>query len=235
MGFSGYEHHNKYMKSHLRAGIAIFNAGGHHGAHDAWEQHWLELGPETDDEQFLHGLIQFTAAVFHARNRNWSGATGLADSGQEYLASLPDTYRKVNVGEVRSYLGKLAADPEVIERRRPLPLRHEGKQLTLSDLDFDATAIAATVLAEEREHHTAESTGRDETELVERTIRYAREDLDETGSPFVSLLFDYVREPEHRGIIVQRLGEHVDRRSSREADVTGLFETREAEDDHEDT
>ncbi|MFB6301121.1 MAG: DUF309 domain-containing protein, partial [Halobacteriales archaeon] len=51
------------MDAHLRAGIAIYNAGGYHAAHDAWEDHWLDLESGTDDERFLHGLIQFTAAV----------------------------------------------------------------------------------------------------------------------------------------------------------------------------
>jgi predicted metal-dependent hydrolase len=73
------------MESHLRAGVAVYNAGQYHAAHDAWEDHWLDLEQGTDDEQFLHGLIQFTAAVHHARTRNWSGATGLASSARDYL------------------------------------------------------------------------------------------------------------------------------------------------------
>ncbi|NIS31883.1 MAG: DUF309 domain-containing protein, partial [Actinobacteria bacterium] len=60
------------MDAHLRAGIAIYNAGGYHAAHDAWEDHWLELEAGTDDERFLHGLIQFTAAVHHAQGANWT-------------------------------------------------------------------------------------------------------------------------------------------------------------------
>lgn len=220
------------MKAHLRAGIAIFNAGGHHGAHDAWEEHWLELDPDTDDEQFLHGLIQYTAAVFHATNRNWSGATGLAESGQEYLAGLTGDYRDVNVDEVRSFLDVLGRDPEVIERRQPVSLRHGGKELYPEDLGFEATAIAATVLAEEREHHTEEShLARDESELIERAIQFARDDIESSGSAFPPLLFDYVREPADREIILQRLAEHVDLRVSREADVDGLFDPRESESD----
>jgi hypothetical protein len=33
-----------------------------------------------------------------------------------------------------------------------------------------------------------------------------------------------VREPENRGIVLQRLGEHTDRRRSRDDDVSGLFD-----------
>ncbi|MEF8871959.1 MAG: DUF309 domain-containing protein [Haloarculaceae archaeon] len=205
------------MDAHLRAGIAIYNAGGYHAAHDAWEDHWLDLESGTDDERFLHGLIQFTAAVFHARNRNWSGATGLAESGRAYLTGLDDEYRGVDVDDVRTYLAALARDPERIERARPPALTHGGKAILPTDLDFESTAVAAEVLADEH--------GYDE-ERIERAVDYARADLDggKTESPFVTLVFDFVREPGQRGIIVQRLGEHVQRRAHRESDVEGLFD-----------
>jgi predicted metal-dependent hydrolase len=208
------------METHLRAGMVIYNAGEYHAAHDAWESHWLDLTKGTDDERFLHGLIQFTAAVYHARNGNWSGATGLAESAREYLTGLPETYRGVNVGAVRRYLDRLEADPERVERAQPLSLTDDGHRVAASDLGLDATIVAATVLAEEY--------GFDES-VIERAGRYATADVDDetTRSPFVTFLFDFVREPENRPIVVQRLTEHVERRSHREDDVSGLFETDE--------
>jgi len=205
------------MDTHLRAGIAVYNAGGYHAAHDAWEDHWLDLDSGTADERFLHGLIQFTAAVHHARHHNWSGATGLAESAESYLDGLDARYRGVNLDAVGSYLATLVTDPEVIERVRPVSLTYEGEHLRPSDLDFDGTAVAATVLAEEH--------GYDE-EAVEHAATYARSDLadGQAESPFVTLLFDFVRDPESRGIIAQRLGEHVARRRHRETDVEGLFD-----------
>jgi len=207
------------MDVHLRAGIGIYNAGRYHAAHDAWEAHWLELESGTDDERFLHGLIQFTAAVHHARNRNWSGATGLANSAREYLTGLPATYRSVNVGAVRGYLDALGNDPELIERRQPLALTHDGTELGLSELGFEATCVAARVLAE--------GSGYDEA-LVETAVEYARADLEDevASSAFVALLFDFVREPDDREIILQRLREHTERRRSRDEDVAGLFDER---------
>lgn len=203
------------MEAHLQAGIAIYNAGGFHAAHDAWEDHWLDLETGTDDEMFLHGLIQFTATVFHAHNHNWGGATGLAGSAREYLADLPAEYRGVNVGAVRAFLGTLESDPEYIERRRPIPLTHEGRTITTGDLDFEATCVVAAVLAEEH--------GYDE-ELIADAIEYARAAVAENETNrFVALLFDFVSEPEHRGIILQRMDEHVSRLQSREDDVSGLF------------
>ncbi|MFB6087277.1 MAG: DUF309 domain-containing protein [Haloarculaceae archaeon] len=193
------------MDANLRAGVAIYNAGRYH----------LESG--TDDERFLHGLIQFTAAVFHARGRNWSGATGLAESGRDYLDGLPATYRGVDVAGVRTYLAGLASDPERIERVPPPDLTYEGRALAFADLDFPATAVAAEVLAEELDYDEG---------TVESAVEYARADLDagDEGSRFVTFLFDFVREPENRAIVVQRLDEHVQRRASRERDVEGLFE-----------
>jgi len=206
------------MDAHLQAGVAIYNAGHYHAAHDAWEDHWLDLS-EGDDERFLHGLIQFTAAVYHAHDRNWSGATGLAGSAREYLADLPAAYRDVNVGAVRTFLAALECDPERIERGPAPALTYAGDALALGDLDFPATTVAASVLAEEL--------GYDETVLA-RAVEFARADLEAGAatSEFVTLLFDFVRDAENRGVVVQRLADHVDRRADREGDVDGLFEER---------
>lgn len=206
------------MDAELRSGIAVYNAGHYHAAHDAWEAYWLDLD-DGDDERFLHGLIQFTAAIYHARTRNWSGATGLAESAGEYLADLPTDYRGVNVGQVRDYLAALRRDPERIERGPAPALTYEGEALGFVDLEFDATAIAADVLAE--------NLGYDE-DVFEQAVRYARADLadGDGGSQFITFLLDFVRDPDNRGIIAQRLSEHVDRRAHREADVDGLFDER---------
>ncbi|RQG93129.1 DUF309 domain-containing protein [Natrarchaeobius halalkaliphilus] len=204
------------MRDQLRAGVAIYNDGFYHAAHDAWEERWLDLEAGTDDERLLHGLIQFTAAVFHARNRNWEGAVGLAESACEYLAELPDGYRDLWLPPVRSFLETLATDPDVIERREPPAIDHDGDTPTLTDLGLEATAIAAVVLAEELGYGD---------EPLEHALTYARRDLEDgiDDSRFISLLFEFVREDDHRGIVYQRLTEHVDRRRSREEDVDGLF------------
>ncbi|MFA9414865.1 DUF309 domain-containing protein [Natrinema sp. HArc-T2] len=204
------------MRDHLRAGVAIFNDGYYHAAHDAWEDHWLDLEAGSDDERLLHGLIQYSGAVVHARERNWTGAVGLAESAQTYLAPLPADYRELALEPVRSSLTGLATDPELIERQSPIQIEHEGTAPTLSDLDIGPTTIAAVVFAE--------VFGYDE-EPIEQARAYAQRDLEagDDASQFITLLFDFVREDEHRGIVFQRLKEHVDRRQAREKDVEGLF------------
>ncbi|WP_396610671.1 DUF309 domain-containing protein [Haloferax sp. S1W] len=205
------------MDDSLRAGIAIYNAGSFRAAHGAWESKWLALPDGSADERFLHGLIQFTAAVHHARDENRSGATGLAETAQGYLDGLADDYRGVNLGEVRSYLSKLERDPEATVRDGPLALRHGGDIVTYDDLDFDAIVVAAETLAEEVD-------GFDEA-VVEDAISYAREELDDgTQTQYTAQVFDFVQNEEQRGLVYQRMEEHVRRKRRREGDVEGLFD-----------
>ncbi|MFW5949587.1 MAG: DUF309 domain-containing protein, partial [Halolamina sp.] len=159
----------------------------YHDAHDAWEGLWLDLENGTEDERLLHGLIQFTAAVFHARNGNWTGAVGLADSARGYLRPLAAEYRGVNVDTVRSFLAALEADPERIERARPPALRVDGEALLYDDLSDDAAVIAAGVVAAEY--------GYDES-AREAAARFARAQLAdgaETGA-FKPLVLDFLEE-----------------------------------------
>lgn len=204
------------MDDRLRAGIAVYNAGFYHAAHDAWEDEWLDLPAGTDDEELLHGLIQFTAAVYHAREGNWAGATGLAESAGEYLASLPATVRGVDVGAVRTWLDRLERDPELLEREGALAVRYEGRELGLADLEFPAVGVAAPVLAGALDY---------DVDVIERARTYAEQDLEDgrPTSPFVSLVVDFARETE-RDIVVRRLTEHVERRDRRRTDVDGLFD-----------
>jgi hypothetical protein len=199
--------------------MAIYNAGEFHAAHDAWEDSWLDLDRGTDDELLLHGLIQFTAAIHHATEENREGASGLAASARGYLDGL-EGYRGVNVGEIRDSLESVVGDPTDIEPADPPELTVEGVPPALDTAEFEVCAIAARVLAEEY--------GYDE-ELLDSAIEYARRDLaeGEATSRFVTGVLDFARDSDHRGIVVRRLGEHVDRREARNADLEGLFETED--------
>ncbi|WP_160134463.1 DUF309 domain-containing protein [Halococcus salsus] len=199
----------------LRAGIAVYNSGRYHAAHDAWEECWLDR--TGDDERLLHGLIQLTAAVHHATQGNRAGATGLAESAHEYLEALPEAYRDVNVDDVRGFLVRFAADPD-LDHTPPVELTHRGTTLHVTALDFEASAVVARALAE--------ADGFD-VEQLDRAIDYAETDLDDgrETSPFVTLVYDLARE-ENRGIIYQRLAEHTRRRRARDESVDGLFELR---------
>lgn len=205
------------MESHLQAGIAIYNAGEYHAAHDAWEDHWLDLEAGTDDERFLHGLIQFTAAVYHGTQKNWAGLKGLAESASDYLDGLGATYRGVTLDPVRSYLAALNADPSTFGRAPPPSLAYNGTVLEFADLGFEATAVAAHVLAED-------SPGYDEAVIAD-AIAYAREAVAaDEHNRFVTLVFDFVRDHDHRDVVYERVSQLVDRRRAEEEDVDNLFE-----------
>ena len=204
------------MDAHLRAGVAIYNAGRFHAAHDAWEDHWLELDSGTADEQFLHGLIQFTAVVHHASDENWSGAQGLAESASDYLDGLPADYRGVNLDDVRPFLARVADDPQPVDWDAPPKLTHEGTGLDYDDLDFEATVVAADVLAE--------ADGFDES-VIEDAVDYARREFDERGEGrFVGQLFAFVREIDQRPFVFAHLETHVERERQKDDDVAGLFD-----------
>jgi predicted metal-dependent hydrolase len=201
----------------LRAGAAIYNAGHHHAAHDAWEDHWLDLADGTDDERLFHGLIQYTAVVYHGTQANWSGAQGLADSAVGYLSALPPSARGVNVRDVEAYLARVAADPETLDRCSPPALRIGGEAVRLAELSLPAALLAAPVLAEELDDV-------DQT-VVDRAVGYAREELDGgVQTTFIALVRDFVGDSHRRPLVYQRLAQQVTRRHQRETDVQGLFE-----------
>ncbi|MFB6269212.1 MAG: DUF309 domain-containing protein [Halobacterium sp.] len=203
------------MDAALRAGIAVYNDGFYHAAHDAWEDEWLALA-DGDDERLLHGLIQFTAAVYHARDGNWDGALGLCESARDYLDGLPADYRGVDVDAARAALGAIARDPERIERGEPPRLTYEGDALGLDDLDAPAGVEAAVVLG----GHA----GYDESVFAD-AARYARDGLaDGELNEFGVLLCDFVTEADQRALVATRLRQHVQRRRRREEDVAGLFD-----------
>jgi len=204
------------MDAHLRAGIAVYNAGRYHAAHDAWEELWLDLDAGAADERFLHGLIQFTAVVHHASTENWSGAAGLAESAGEYLDGLPAEYRGVNVTAVRPFLARVAEAPERVDWDAPPTLTHEGVAVGYEDLDFEATRVAAEVLAEADDY--------DES-VVGDAVGYARRELDDRGEGrFVGQLFAFVQETENRPFVFAHLRNHVERERQKDDDVAGLFD-----------
>ena len=204
------------MEPHLRAGIAVYNAGATHAAHDAWEDVWLDLPEGSADERLLHGLIQFTAAVYHAQHRNWRGAVGLCESGQAYLRGLPPTYRGVELSVVTDYLHALQNDPERIERAAPPALTYQGRRLSAADLELDGITTAAAVIAGDFDRY--------DERVANAAADYARAEVDGGGTRFIGLLTTFVDESTHRGIVYDRLARAVERRQRKEEDVSGLFD-----------
>ena len=214
------------MNPPLRAGAAIYNDGAYRWAAEVWDfsggrpdgadphnaSDIQAAAPADQGTRLLDGLAATASAIAAARARNWSAARDRADRGMAALdGSVPEA---VTIAPVCTYIATLRADPAVVERRRSPPVVVAGDRLARSDLGFEATALAGRAL----------STLRDDG--IERAIAYAREDVAEetVSSPFVALVFDYVRDADHRGLIVQRLTQHADRRQAKDDDVAGLFD-----------
>lgn len=204
----------------LLAGVALYNTGRYHTAHDPWEAVWLELDPGPD-HAFFQGLIQTTAAVHHAQTGNVEGATGLATSAREYLETegLGAVYRGVGLEPIRAFLARLAEDTTV----DPVRLRVEGEAVEPATAPFDALALAA--------REVAAADGVDES-VLDRAVEYGRADLADgrATSPFVDLLVALVESGAgtdgggSRAAVVRRLTDHVERRDHEERDVDGLFD-----------
>lgn len=220
----------------LSAGIALYADGEYHAAHDPWEAVWLDLDAETDpeDERFFHGLIQLTASIFHARDGNLDGATGLAESAGDYLAPLPETHRGVALDDPRAFCRRLATDPELIERADPPALTLHGRPVSYLDLSIPAMTLAAEAVAEEYgyDESVAVSAGEFAARDAEDAVETPALASGEGGSPapnandsrFATFLIDFLTQPESRGIIYRRLTDHVERRRQANADVAGLFD-----------
>jgi hypothetical protein len=191
----------------LRAGVALYNTGNYLAAHEPLESKWLEA-PAGERDECLQGLIQATAAVYKSRIGNHSGAAGLAESAAEYLNSCED----LAVGALVAWLEKLAGDPTLGEHEEPPLLEIEGKALGIYDLPPAEVVTAAEAVAET-----------DDDELLEKASEYAALDLKNgrESTQFVTLTLDYLCDP--TPVVRQRLKEHVERRSTRESDVDGLF------------
>lgn len=201
----------------LRAGLALYTAGEYHAAHDPLEDVWLSLAADTPEEMLFHGLIQYTAAVYHARNGNWDGARGVADSGSEYLQSVPQQFGRVDVERARAFLKDLASDPERIEREPPDALHFDGSKLEVTDLDLDALGRAVDALAEEYDAY--------DEEICEDAMEHAKEEMKAGQAGVTTLLFDFVDKSEPlRGFVYGRLAAQIRRRRRKQDDVAGLFE-----------
>jgi hypothetical protein len=200
------------LAARLPAYAAVVNANSYHTSRDALEPGWREAtGAERD---LLQGLIQYAAAAHHVRGGNREGATGLAASALEYLDGVDD--RGVDLAPIRAWLRTVGDDYDAVEGRRPPAVDLDGDRPVLADLGYPEAAVAAPLVAE--------ATGYDE-DVLAAGAAYALDDLaaEEVGSPFVTLVLDFL-EGERRAVIVQRLGQHVQRRRAREDDVAGLFD-----------
>lgn len=201
------------MEETLRAGAAAFNASRYEAAQEVWRDE--SGGADAADVRLLDGLAAFAGVVTRGRAGQFEGLAECASEAVNMLTGI-DTGRGVDTADVRDALVAINDDPAILERRDPPPVAIDGAPVWLDDLDLEATLALAGPLATDVGYKRSP---------VERAVQYARADLDagDSGSTFVTLVFDFVREADARPIVHQRLVEHGNRRAARERDVEGLF------------
>ena len=76
-------------------GIALFDAGDYHAAHEAFERCWL--GNEGADADFHKGLIQACICLHHFRRDNLEGAKKLYTGHRKLLAPFLPAHRGIDL------------------------------------------------------------------------------------------------------------------------------------------
>lgn len=79
----------------LAEGIAAFDAGAYHAAHEAFERCWLAA--EGGDADFYKGLIQASICLYHFDRGNLEGARQLYAGHRRYLGAFLPNHRGIDV------------------------------------------------------------------------------------------------------------------------------------------
>lgn len=108
----------------LRRGVALFNAGEYHAAHEEWEKVWI--AGDSGDDDFWKGLIQAAIALHHFQRGELEGARKLYQGHRRYLANFMPEHRGLRVQEL---LGDLQ-----------LFLRPVVRAAAGAEVEFDASA-----------------------------------------------------------------------------------------------
>jgi predicted metal-dependent hydrolase len=99
-------------REHLLEGIAAFNQGRCHGAHEILEVPWRQAHGHS--RLLLQGLIQTAAACYHLQHRRPRPAAVLLRRARSKLADLPENAHGVNVAQLRRDLQRLLAELEQV-------------------------------------------------------------------------------------------------------------------------
>jgi uncharacterized protein len=85
-------------------GVEEFNRGYFFECHDSLEEVWAGIrGPSRD---FFQGLIQISVGFYHFGNANRGGALTLLRRGLTRLERYPDVYGGLDLGTLRSEVGR---------------------------------------------------------------------------------------------------------------------------------
>lgn len=111
-------------------GVALYNAGAYHPAHDCFEIEWYNYGRGTTESKFLHGMVQVAAGAHkhfdfedsearsasdgRAQSGNDAGMRSLFRTALQYFQGVPKDFYGVDVLDVRTRLTNALEDPTAL-------------------------------------------------------------------------------------------------------------------------
>ncbi|HKF00228.1 MAG TPA: DUF309 domain-containing protein [Actinomycetes bacterium] len=99
----------------LRRGGDLFDQGLYWEAHEVWEEVWRRRSGQPDRD-FLKGIIQAAAGMWHATQGNYRGAVSVMGRAVQYLAPYHPRREGIEVAALSSALQRaIAACSEALD------------------------------------------------------------------------------------------------------------------------
>jgi predicted metal-dependent hydrolase len=92
----------------LRRGGALFDDGMYWEAHEVWEEVW-RMRAGRPDRDFLKGIIQGAAGMWHATQGNYKGASSVLSRAADYLEPYRPAKDGIDVDALAAALREAAA------------------------------------------------------------------------------------------------------------------------------
>lgn len=92
----------------LRRGGALFDDGMYWEAHEVWEEVW-RMRKGRPDRDFLKGIIQGAAGMWHATQGNYKGAVSVMSRAVEYLEPYRPAKDGIDVERLSAALSEAVA------------------------------------------------------------------------------------------------------------------------------
>lgn len=100
--------------------VEHFNAGRYYEAHEAWEDDWRHRAFRAEDWHFYKGLICLAVALHHRGNGNERGSMLLLRRALDSMDAVAYADTWVNYDELRDWTRRAFAEPELMDRERPI-------------------------------------------------------------------------------------------------------------------
>lgn len=96
-------------------GVALFNDGAYHEAHDCFEAEWYNYGRGTTESAYARGMVQVAAGAYkHFDFENDAGMRSLFETALQYLRTPPAQFYGVDIRDVRTTITNALGSPDHI-------------------------------------------------------------------------------------------------------------------------